>query len=79
MDRGTTMTERTKPYPFLLEGLTVHIGKEETTWVAELRWDADDGCFVLQSDGPGNFDFAPCDLEELARILRGLRRELTPP
>lgn len=76
------MTERAKPYAFLLEGLELHVRREgdtETTWAAELRWDDGDGCFVLEGDGPGNFDFAPCDLEELARIMRALRRELAPP
>lgn len=82
MDRGAAVTERTKPLAFLLEGLTLHVDEgdgKETVWAAELRWDDEDGCFVLDGNMPGNYDFAPCDLEELARIMRTLNRALEKP
>ncbi len=66
------MAERTEPLKFVVESLSLHV---DDSWAAEIRWDDDDGCFVLESNGPGNFDFAPCDLEELARILRRLPRQ----
>lgn len=74
------MTERTAPLKFVVESFSLYVreqrgGKVEPVWAAEIRWDDDDGCFVLESGVVGNYDFAPCDLDELARILRGVKRE----
>jgi len=71
------MTERTKPLAFVIEGVSLNVLEpgRQSTWAAEIRWDDEDGCFVLETGTVGNFDFAPVDLEELARILRAIPRE----
>jgi hypothetical protein len=68
--------ERTEPLAFVIESFSVYVeGKDgETSWAAEVKWDEDDGCFVLED--VHNYTLAPCDLLELARFLRVVPREL---
>ena len=71
------MAERTKPYRFVIVGASINVREDDgqSCWAAEIHWDDEDGCFVLNTDLGGNYDFAPCDLEELARFMRALKRE----
>lgn len=71
--------ERTEPLDFVVESFSVHVrtSGKETSWAAEVTWDDEDGCFVLED--VHNFNLAPCDLLELARILRCIPRQLAPP
>lgn len=75
------MTERTRPRTFVVHGFRLDVRKKDGSeeWAGEVYWCESAGAFVLESNGPGNFDWAPCDLEELARILRAIPRELAPP
>ena len=72
------MAERTVPYRFVLSGVSINVidsDSGEETWAAEARWYEEDGSFCLDCE-VGNYAFAPVDLEELARILRSMPREL---
>lgn len=67
--------ERREPMRFVVESFSVHVldRKGKSAWAAEVVWDEDDACFTLED--VHNFTFAPCDLLELARILRTIPRE----
>lgn len=69
--------ERDEPMRFVVESFSVYVldAKGKESWAAEVVWDKADRCFTLED--VHNFTFAPCDLLELARILRTIPRELT--
>jgi hypothetical protein len=54
-----------------VESFMLYVGDD---WAAQVTWDDEDGCFTLDGNGPGTYGFAPCDLIELARILRAIPR-----
>ena len=70
--------ERTEPLDFVCEGFSLSVREPsgELVYAASATWDEKDGCFCLESDMSGNYDFAPVDLEELARILRSMPRDV---
>lgn len=63
--------ERKIPLKFRVESFMLYVGDD---WAAQVTWDDEDGCFTLDGNGPGTYGFAPCDLIELARILRAIPR-----
>lgn len=70
------MDERTEPMKFVVSGFELHaVEGDKRTWAVLASWSDEDSCFVMDSSTPGNYDFAPVDLEEIARILRMMPRD----